>query len=77
MHEVENIEEVLGDKMVLLQEQDSACGNNHAPPRTKEKQSKNKIDDYFDPTVEIGEDINSMEDLVRFPPPVVFRLRMG
>ena len=25
-------------------------------------------------TVEIAEDINSVEDLVRFPPPVVFRL---
>ena len=32
-------------------------------------------DDYEDPTIEIGEDINSMEDLVRFPPPVVFCLK--
>ena len=29
----------------------------------------------YDLTVEIAEDVNSVEDLVRFPPPVVFRLR--
>ena len=63
---------------MILQEENRACGNNHDPPRTKQRQSwfKNEIDDYIDPTIEIGEDINSMEDLVRFPPPVVFGLRM-
>ena len=30
----------------------------------------------YDLTVEIAEDVNSVEDLVRFPPPVVFCLRM-
>ena len=36
---------------------------------------KDDDEDEDDLTVEIGEDINSVEDLVRFPPPVVFRLR--
>ena len=37
---------------------------------------KDDDEDEDDLTVEIGEDINSVEDLVRFPPPVVFCLRM-
>ena len=35
-----------------------------------------KDDHDDDLTIEIAEDINTMEDLVRFPPPMVFCLRL-
>ena len=68
LHQVEHVEEVLGDKVVLLQEQNGPWENNHDPSRRRKPISSL--------TVEIAEDINSVEDLVRFPPPVVFRLRI-
>ena len=76
MHEVENIEKVLRDKMVLLQEQNCACESNHDPRRKIQWVCEDKHDQDDDLTIEIAEDINTMEDLVGFPPPVVFGLRL-